>query len=139
MITVILPMVNASLNVFVSIFLVLGYFAILSKDQILHRKYMLIALLGSIFFLVGYISLHYLKGGIVTRYEKEGIIRTIYFIILGTHTPLAAIVPFAALTAVFHALKGNIQKHTRITKWLYPVWLYVSVTGVIIYFMLYIF
>ncbi|MFT5169955.1 MAG: putative membrane protein [Candidatus Omnitrophota bacterium] len=56
-----------------------------------------------------------------------------------THTPLAAIVPPTALTAVFHAIKGNFKKHKAITRWLYPVWIYVSVTGVLIYLMLYVF
>jgi putative membrane protein len=95
------------------------------------------ALIASTLFLVSYVTYHALIHG-VTKYQKVGLIRTVYFTILGTHTPLAIlIVPFI-IAAVRYAMKGEFVKHTRITKWLLPVWMYVSVTGVIIYVMLYI-
>ena len=94
------------------------------------------ALLASILFLLFYLVYH-LSGGGLTRYQGEGLLRIIYFAILLTHTPLAVIiVPFSFL-AVYHALKQNFNAHVRITRWLFPVWLYVSVTGVLIYVMLY--
>ena len=93
------------------------------------------ALIASTLFLGFYLTYHLSVG--TTRYQDEGISRIIYFTILLTHTPLAvAIVPFS-LMAVYHALRGNFVSHTRITRWLFPVWLYVSVTGVLIYLMLY--
>lgn len=93
------------------------------------------ALLASILFLCFYLAHHFATG--LTRYQGEGLLRIIYFAILLTHTPLAVIiVPFSFL-AVYHALKQNFNAHVRITRWLLPVWLYVSVTGVLIYVILY--
>jgi len=94
------------------------------------------ALVASFLFLFFYLAYH-LSGAGLTHYRGEGIARIIYFAILLTHTPLAVlIVPFS-LTAVYHAVRKNYVSHVRITRWLLPVWLYVSVTGVLIYVMLY--
>ncbi|OGX27874.1 MAG: hypothetical protein A2787_04165 [Omnitrophica WOR_2 bacterium RIFCSPHIGHO2_01_FULL_48_9] len=134
----IFPTINASLNGLAAIFLFLGWRAIRAKDQRLHKKYMVAALTASALFLCSYVTYHVLVQG-VTKYQHEGILRVIYFFILLTHTPLAMIIlPFSIL-AVRHAVKKNFVKHTRITRWLLPVWMYVSVTGVLIYLMLYIF
>ena len=134
-----LPTLNATLNALAGIFLFLGWRAIKAGKKDVHRKMMVNAFISSTLFLVSYVTYHTLKHGVVTHYQKEGILRVIYFTILGTHTPLAIlIVPFAIM-ALRYALKGNFQKHTQITRWLLPVWMYVSVTGVIIYLMLYIF
>ena len=134
----ILPTINASLNGLAGIFLVLGFLAIKRKDRVAHKKLMLCAFTSSALFLCCYLYYHITSAGI-THYKGEGLSRVIYFFILGTHTPLAVlIVPFIIM-AIRHALKGDLQKHTRITKWLYPTWLYVSITGVIIYLMLYVF
>ena len=133
-----LPTINASLNASAGFFLILGGIAIKNKDRIRHRIMMMAAFACSILFLCAYLYYHLTSRGI-SHYQGRGVFRTIYFIVLGTHTPLAVlIVPFILL-AIRHALKGDLQKHTRITKWLYPTWLYVSVTGVIIYLMLYVF
>ena len=95
------------------------------------------ALVSSSVFLISYLYYHAHVG--TTHYKGTGIFWITYFLILGTHTPLAVlIVPFA-IAAVWHAAHGNFTQHTRITRWLWPTWLYVSVTGVIIYLMLYIF
>lgn len=134
----ILPTVNACLNFTAFIFLTLGFVAIKKGDRKLHQQMMAGALIASSLFLMSYITYHMLHPG-VTRYQKEGIARIIYFFILGTHTPLAAlIVPFC-IAAVYQAVKGNFEKHKKITRWLWPVWMYVSLTGVVIYLMLYIF
>ena len=133
-----LPTLNATLNGLAGVFLFFGWRAIKAGNQRLHQKLMVCALAASSAFLISYITYHALVRG-VTHYTGQGIWRGIYFFILLTHTPLAVlIVPFS-LTAVWHALKKNFSKHTRITKWLLPVWMYVSVTGVLIYLMLYIF
>jgi putative membrane protein len=99
---------------------------------------MLAALAASFLFLCSYLTYHFFYHGF-TRYQGEGILRPIYFFILLTHTPLAVlIVPFC-VAAVYFAFKGNFKKHTAITRWLLPTWMYVSLTGVLIYFMLYVF
>ena len=133
-----LPTLNACLNLTSAILLCLGFRAIRLKNQALHKKLMITALVSSTLFLFFYVLNRILVGGF-THYQGQGMIRSIYFFILATHTPLAMVIVPASLTAVWHAFHGNFQKHTRITKWLYPVWMYVSVTGVIIYLMLYIF
>ena len=135
----ILPSVNASLNAAAGIFLVLGWRAIRQKNQIVHRNFMIAAFCTSMLFLCTYITYHCLRHGLVTHYQGQGIKRLVYFFILGTHTPLAVlIVPFI-LAALRFAYQKNFRRHTQITRWLLPVWLYVSVTGVLIYLILYIF
>ena len=98
---------------------------------------MISALVCSTLFLICYVSYHATHG--VVHYQKEGILRTIYFTILLTHTPLAVLIlPFIA-AAVYFALKGKYEQHKKIVRWLYPCWMYVAVTGVLIYLMLYVF
>lgn len=134
----IFPTINASLNGLSAILLFLGRRAIKNKNQLLHRKLMIAALISSALFLICYVTYHIMIKG-VTKYQGQGILRPIYFSILLTHTPLATLmVPFI-LTAFYFALKGDFQKHVRLTVWVWPVWMYVSVTGVLIYLMLYIF
>ncbi len=133
-----LPTINASLNALAGLFLVLGFIAIKRKDQNLHTLFMKCAFASSALFLCTYLYYHFTSRGI-TYYQGQGIKRAIYFFILGTHTPLAVlIVPFIIMS-IRYALKGQFDKHTRITRWLYPTWVYVSVTGVVIYLMLYVF
>jgi len=130
------PTLNACLNFTAFIFLLLGYMAIKRGDQQTHKRCMVAALCASFLFLICYLSYHYMYGS--TKYEGEGILRVIYFFILITHTPLAVlIVPFV-IAAVYFALKGKYDKHVKITRILWPTWMYVSVTGVLIYLMLYI-
>jgi len=134
-----LPTINASLNALAAILIIFGYRAIKAGKRDQHKKIMLGAMFTSALFLCSYLSYHYLKHGLVTHYEEEGLLRIIYFTILLTHTPLAVLIVPSCLTAVYFALKGDFIKHVKITRWLFPTWLYVSVTGVIIYLMLYIF
>ena len=132
-----LPTINASLNALAGIFLVLGFLAIKFKNQKLHSLMMKSAFVSSTLFLCVYLYYHLTSRGI-SHYQGHGIKRAIYFFILGTHTPLAVlIVPFIIM-AVYYALKGEFEKHTKITRWLFPTWLYVSITGVLIYLMLYV-
>ena len=133
-----LPTINASLNGLAGIFLILGFLAIRLKNREAHKKFMMCAFVSSVLFLCAYLYYHLTSRGI-THYQGRGIKRAIYFFILGTHTPLAVfIVPFIVM-AIRYALRGEFTKHTKITRWLYPTWLYVSITGVLIYLMLYIF
>jgi putative membrane protein len=138
--TIHLPTLNATLNGLAAVFLLLGWRAIKAKnkDQKTHTRCMIAALICSALFLCSYITYHILVPG-VTRYQGQGVLRWTYFFILGTHTPLAMIIVPFCIMAVVHAARRNFEKHVRITRWLMPVWLYVSVTGVIIYYMLYIF
>jgi len=134
-----LPIINACLNGTAAIFLFLGYKAIKRGDRNLHKKFMIAALTASTLFLTSYITYHVLKEGVVTRYQGEGIWRVVYYTILITHTPLATIIVPFCIAAVIFAMKGNYTAHVKITRWLYPTWMYVSVTGVLIYLMLYVF
>lgn len=132
------PTLNASLNALAGIWLFFGFLAIKAGNRKKHMYCMVFALISSALFLISYITYHALKHGVVTRYEGEGILRILYFTILLTHTPLATIIVPFSIVAVIHAIKGDFEKHVKITKWLYPTWIYVSITGVLIYVMLYL-
>ena len=131
----ILPHVNATLNGLGAIFLVIGYVAILQKRIAAHRACMIAAFVASILFLVSYLVYHYQVGSV--KFQGAGSLRALYLTILATHSLLAAIVPFLALITLWRALRGRFDKHARIARWTLPIWLYVSVTGVVVYWMLY--
>ena len=132
-----LPFINAILNGTAAILLVCGWFAIRAKKIALHRALMGTAFLTSALFLAGYLLHHYQAGGHV-RFTGEGPVRLIYFAILITHTPLAVLVPFLAIRAIWLALKGRLDEHRRLARWTLPIWLFVSVTGVLLYLLLYV-
>ena len=132
-----LPKLNATLNGLAGFFLILGWFAIKRKNQTWHRNFMLSALAVSTAFLVSYVTYHFLHPG-VTRYPGQGFARPIYFFILLTHAPLAVLVVPMSLRAIYFAVKKDFTRHTRITRWLFPIWVYVSLTGILIYLMLYV-
>ena len=133
-----LPTINASLNALAGVFLILGGIAIKNKDRVRHRSMMICAFFSSALFLCCYLYYHITSRGI-SHYQGKGILRLIYFFVLIPHTLLAVtIVPFIIM-AIRYALRGEYDKHTKITRWLYPTWLYVAVTGVTVYLMLYIF
>lgn len=133
-----LPTINASLNLLATFFLLAGWVSI-RRDRsayFTHRNLMVAALVASTLFLACYLYYHYTAGSV--RYQGEGILRYVYFFVLITHVPLAALmVPFI-LAAVWFAFRRQFARHVRITRWLWPVWMYVSVTGVVIYVMLYL-
>lgn len=136
-----LPSVNASLNALSAVLVVAGYTAIRSRKIALHKTLMLSAVASSTIFLACYLTYHYYRTRVTglgpTRFAGEGLSRPIYFMILTSHTILAvATVPLVIIT-VIRGLRSNFQKHKRIARWTLPIWLYVSVTGVIVYFMLY--
>ncbi len=130
-----LPAVNATLNATASVLLVWGYVLIRRGQKALHKKVMLAAFATSVAFLICYLIYHAQVGSV--RFQKAGAIRAVYFAILLTHTLLAAFVPFLAGITLWRGLKGTFEKHRRIARWTLPVWLYVSITGVIVYLMLY--
>jgi len=130
-----LPAVNATLNSLSAIWLACGYFLIRQKKISAHRFCMIAALITSSLFLISYLTYHYHTGS--RPFEGQGAIRTVYFTILISHTILAAAIVPLALITLFHALKQRFDKHKRIARWTLPIWFYVSVTGVIIYWMLY--
>jgi uncharacterized membrane protein YozB (DUF420 family) len=130
-----LPTLNASLNATAAIFLVLGWLLIRSGRRRAHRASMLAAFTCSCAFLVSYLIYHAQAGSV--PYTGQGLLRQFYFTILITHTILAAAVPFLAAMTLVRALRGQFDKHRRLARWTLPIWLYVSVTGVVVYWMLY--
>lgn len=130
------PLLNAGLNGIATLFLAGAGIAIKGyRNESLHRNLMIAALACSTAFLSCYLFYHYHAGSV--PYLGQGLLRYVYFTVLLTHIPLAALmVPFI-LAAVYFAFRDNRRRHVQIVKWLYPVWMYVSITGVIIYVMLY--
>ena len=131
----ILPSVNAFLNATAAVLLTWGYTLIRRKRVETHRKVMQTAFLVSCLFLVCYLVYHFQVGSV--RFPKTGAIRTVYLSILATHTVLAAAVPVLAIITLRRGRAARFEKHRRIARWTLPIWLYVSVTGVVVYVMLY--
>jgi len=131
----VLPTVNAVLNATAAALLVWGYALIRRGEREKHRKAMTAAFAVSVLFLVSYMIYHWQVGSV--RYQKTGLIRTVYLSILLTHTVLAALVPPMAALTFYRAWTGKFARHRRIARWTLPIWLYVSVTGVVVYLMLY--
>jgi len=131
----ILPHLNAALNGASFLLLVAAFYQIRRGNVRAHRRLMLSALAVSGLFLVSYVTYHAQYGSV--KFQGRGIIRPVYFFILITHVLLAAgIVPLVIIT-LRRALAGDFARHRRIARWTYPLWLYVSVTGVVVYLMLY--
>lgn len=130
-----LPAVNACLNATSTVLLLIGYRFIRTGRKTAHKRTMLTALGTSSLFLISYLIYHYHVGSV--RFTGEGTIRGIYFAILISHTILAATVPPLAIVTLVRALRERFDKHRRIARWTLPIWLYVSITGVAVYVMLY--
>ncbi len=130
-----LPSVNAVLNATAAVLLLWGYTLIRRKRIESHRKVMQTAFLVSCLFLVCYLVYHAQVGTV--RFQKTGLIRGVYLSILGTHTVLAAAVPVLAIVTLRRGRAASFDRHRRIARWTLPIWLYVSVTGVVVYLMLY--
>ncbi|MHB1049745.1 MAG: DUF420 domain-containing protein [Bacteroidota bacterium] len=130
-----LSTLNAFLNLTTFILLILGYKHIKAGRKELHKRFMLAASLCSVLFLASYLTYHYVVGSV--KFQGEGWSRPLYFTILITHTVLAAVLAPMALTTLYRALSGSFDHHKKIARKTLPVWLYVSVTGVMIYVMLY--
>ncbi len=130
-----LPAVNATLNATSAVLLITGYTLIRKGRRQAHQRVMLTAFTVSILFLISYLVYHSQVGSV--HYPHTGAIRTVYLTILATHTILAAAVPILAIITLRRALKGRFDRHRRLARWTLPIWLYVSVTGVVVYLMLY--
>jgi uncharacterized membrane protein YozB (DUF420 family) len=132
-----LPALNATLNGISAILLVIGYSLIRRKRIHAHRVCMTSAFVTSTLFLISYLTYHFSKELGPTKFQGVGVIRPVYFFILISHTILAVIVVPMVLVTLSRALKRNFSGHRKIARWTFPIWLYVSVTGVIVYLMLY--
>lgn len=130
-----LPTLNAALNSLSAVFLFAGYCFIRANNRGAHRPCMLAAFACSTLFLISYLVYHFQVGSV--GFKGQGWIRPVYFTILITHTILAAAVVPLALITLIRALREKFAAHRRIARWTFPIWLYVSVTGVVIYLMLY--
>jgi putative membrane protein len=129
-----LPALNALLNSASTVFLLLGYHAIRQRNFSRHMKFNLTAFVTSTFFLISYVIYHNYHGS--TPFTGQGVIRPVYFFILISHIILSALVMPMILTSFYLAFSGKLKLHRRVSKVTLPVWLYVSVTGVVIFFML---
>ncbi|MBH5317459.1 DUF420 domain-containing protein [Paenibacillus sp. GSMTC-2017] len=130
----ILPMLNAIFNSFTFLSLLIALFAIMKKNVKMHRTFIGLAFTTTTLFLASYVTYHYLTES--TPFGGEGIVRSIYFFILLTHIVLAIVVVPLALLSVAKGLSNQIDKHRKIARWTMPIWLYVSLTGVIVYLMI---
>jgi len=130
-----LPAVNAFLNATAALLLVCGYILIRRRRQKTHKRVMIAAFVTSCVFLVCYVIYHAQVGSV--KFQHPGAIRAVYLTILATHTALAACVPVLAIVTLRRGLAARFDKHRAIARWTLPIWLYVSVTGVVVYLMLY--
>ena len=135
MISPLWPAVNAVLNLASAVCLVNGYLAIRGARKETHKRWMLAAFACSVIFLLSYLAYHFQVGSV--KFQGEGPIRTLYFAILLTHTVLAAVVAPLVLATLHRALGGRFDLHRKIARITFPIWIYVSITGVVVYLMLY--
>jgi putative membrane protein len=126
---------NATLNGTAAILLIIAFILIKQRRIQAHKRVMITAFIVSSLFLISYLIYHAQVGSV--HYPHTGILRTVYLTILTTHTILAVTVPVLAIITLRRGLKGNFVRHKAIAKWTLPIWLYVSVTGVVVYLMLY--
>ncbi len=130
-----LPALNATLNAIAAVLLATGFLLIRNRRRIAHRNVMIAALVCSTIFLTSYLIYHAQVGSV--HFPGTGGWRTLYFTVLISHTLLAATVPVLALITLSRALRQRFDQHRRIARWTLPIWMYVSVTGVVVYWMLY--
>jgi uncharacterized membrane protein YozB (DUF420 family) len=130
-----LPAINASLNALSGVLLVIGYVLMRARRIDLHRRVMIAAFATSSVFLICYLIYHAQVGSV--PFTRQGFVRPLYFTILITHVTLAAAVLPLAIVTLTRGLKGRYPRHRAIARWTFPIWLYVSVTGVLVYVLLY--
>lgn len=129
------PALNALLNATSAAFLFVAWVMILRGRIAAHRRLMIAAFGTSTLFLISYLVYHYTSGA--TRFTGTGWVRPVYFAILLSHTLLAVLVPPLAIIAIWNGLKMRVETHRRFARWAFPLWMYVSVTGVLVYMFLY--
>ena len=130
-----LPALNATLNATCFVLLTTGYILIRRGRVAQHRAVMIAAFCTSVLFLISYLTYHAQVGSV--HFGKQGAVRAVYFTILVTHTVLAVVIVPMALTTLSRALAAKYDRHRAIARWTLPIWMYVSITGVIVYVMLY--
>lgn len=130
-----LPALNACLNTLCALLLIYGYRLIRQRRIAAHKRVMLAAFTVSVLFLISYLIYHAQVGSV--KFQGTGAVRTFYFALLISHTILAAAVPPLAIVTLYRAWKGRYDKHRRLARITLPIWLYVSITGVLVYLMLY--
>lgn len=130
-----LPLVNASLNAIATVLLIIGYVCIRQRRIAAHRAAMVAAFATSVLFLISYLIYHAHAGS--RPFPGQGNIRVIYFVILITHIVLAATIPPLAGVTLWRAYRRRFDRHMKIARWTLPLWLYVSITGIVVYWMLY--
>jgi putative membrane protein len=130
-----LPALNAGLNALSAVLLLTGWILVRRRRLTAHRRVMLAALASSTLFLISYLTYHAQVGSV--RFQGQGALRTVYFAILISHTLLAVVIVPLVLITARHALKRRFDRHRRLARVTLPLWAYVSVTGVVVYWMLY--
>jgi uncharacterized membrane protein YozB (DUF420 family) len=133
----ILPAINASLNATTGVLLLIAYVLIRRHHIQMHKRFMLAACTTASIFLVCYVINHIMRHGVVTRFPGTGWVRPLYFTILISHTILAITIVPLVILSVRNGLKMRVPQHRRVARWTFPLWMYVSVTGVLVYFFLY--
>ena len=126
-----LPRLNAIFNSFTFVFLLAALFFILRKNVKVHRNFIFAAFVTTALFLISYLTYHYLAPS--TSYGGDGMMRSIYYFVLITHITLAPVVVVLALSSLVLGLKNNVAKHRKVSRWTMPIWLYVSLTGILVY------
>ena len=133
-----IPALNAALNATATVLITAGFLFIKTGRRDAHRRAMLSACAVSAIFLIGYVTHKVLVRGVHTPFGGEGSIRTLYLFILWTHIPLAASIAYLVPKTFLLAIRGDYERHRAWAKWTFPIWYYVSVTGVLVYFFLYV-
>jgi putative membrane protein len=129
------PAIDATLNAASALLLAMGFIFIRRKNVTAHKTCMISAFASSTLFLVCYLWYHAHHG--VTHFTGQGAVRGVYFTLLGSHTILAAVIVPLVLMTLYRALRERFQQHRKIARWTLPLWIYVSITGVLVYWMLY--
>jgi putative membrane protein len=129
-----LPAANAVFNSLSALCLICGYVNIRQKNRVVHQRFMWGATTFSALFLVSYVTYHFFHGD--TKFPGQGVIRPVYFSVLITHIGLSMVALPLILATLWYSLRGRFQYHRRVARWTFPIWLYVSVTGVVVFFML---
>ena len=132
-----IPALNATLNGLATVLITAGFILVKSGRKEAHRRVMLSAAVVSAIFLVGYVTHKILIRGVHTPFGGEGAIRTVYYVMLFTHIILAISIAYLVPRTFIFAIRGNFERHRAWAKWTFPIWYYVSVTGVLVYFFLY--
>ena len=129
----VLPHLQAGLNVATVCLISIAYYNIRRENRAVHRQFMVAALVVSALFMVSYLTYHSQVGNI--KFAGEGGVRPFYFTILASHVILAALIVPMVITTAFLALRGSFERHRRIARWTFPVWIYVSMSGIVVYLM----